>query len=73
MDVNMGNVLGLVFANMHDTTLGDMTKNRTMGSVMFGGRYRLIDFPLSNMVNSGISGSGKKKGRTLHSASIRQR
>ena len=51
MDVNMGNVLGLVFANMHDTTLGDMTKNRTMGSVMFGGRYRLIDFPLSNMVN----------------------
>lgn len=58
MDVNMGNVLGLVFANMHDTTLGDMTKNRTMGSVMFGGRYRLIDFPLSNIVNSGISEVG---------------
>ena len=58
MDVNMGNVLGLVFANMHDTTLGDMTKNRTMGSVMFGGRYRLIDFPLSNMVNRGISEVG---------------
>ncbi len=58
MDVNMGNVLGLVFANMHDTTLGDMTKNRTMGSVMFGGRYRLIDFPLSNRVNSGISEVG---------------
>lgn len=58
MDVNMGNVLGLVFANMHDTTLGDMTKKRTMGSVMFGGRYRLIDFPLSNMVNSGISEVG---------------
>ena len=58
MDVNMGNVLGLVFANKHDTTLGDMTKNRTMGSVMFGGRYRLIDFPLSNMVNSGISEVG---------------
>lgn len=58
MDVNMGNVVGLVFANMHDTTLGDMTKNRTMGSVMFGGRYRLIDFPLSNMVNSGISEVG---------------
>lgn len=58
MDVNMGNVLGLVFANMHDTTLGDMTKNRTMGSVMFGGRYLLIDFPLSNMVNSGISEVG---------------
>ena len=58
MEVNMSNVLGLVFANMHDTTLGDLTKNRTMGSVMFGGRYRLIDFPLSNMVNSGISEVG---------------
>ena len=58
MYVNMCNVLGLVFANLHDTTLGDMTKNRTMGSEMFGGRYRLIDFPLSNMVNSGISEVG---------------
>lgn len=54
----MGNVLGLVFANMHDMTVGDLTKNRTMGSVLFGGRYRLIDFPLSNMVNSGIDAVG---------------
>lgn len=58
MDVNMGNVLGLIFANMHDGTLGDLTEKRTMGSVLFGGRYRLIDFPLSNMVNSGISEVG---------------
>ena len=58
MDVNMGNVLGLVFANMHDMTVGDLTKNRTMGSILFGGRYRLIDFPLSNMVNSGITNVG---------------
>jgi glucose-1-phosphate adenylyltransferase len=29
-----------------------------MGSVLFGGRYRLIDFPLSNMVNSGIDEVG---------------
>ena len=54
----LGNLLVIVFANIPDTTLGDMTKNRTMGSVMFGGRYRLIDFPLSNMVNSGISEVG---------------
>lgn len=58
MDVNMGNVLGLIFANMHDSTVSDLTKNRTMGSVLFGGRYRLIDFPLSNMVNSGITQVG---------------
>lgn len=58
MDVNMANVMGLIFANMHDGTLGDLTEKRTMGSVLFGGRYRLIDFPLSNMVNSGVSEVG---------------
>lgn len=51
-------VLGLVFSNMHDSTINDLTKERTMGSVLFGGRYRLIDFPLSNMVNSGINEVG---------------
>ncbi len=54
----MSNVLGIVFANMHDTTISDLTKKRTMGSVPFGARYRLIDFPLSNMVNSGITNVG---------------
>lgn len=51
-------VLGLIFSNMHDNTIADLTKERTMGSVLFGGRYRLIDFPLSNMVNSGIDEVG---------------
>lgn len=53
--VNMGNVLGIIFANMHDNSVEDLVQKRTMGSILFGGRYRLIDFPLSNMVNSGIS------------------
>lgn len=51
---SMADVLGIVFANMHDSTISDLTKQRTMASVPFGARYRLIDFPLSNMVNSGI-------------------
>ncbi|MBQ8569821.1 MAG: glucose-1-phosphate adenylyltransferase subunit GlgD [Oscillospiraceae bacterium] len=51
-------VLGIIFANMHENTISDLTKERTMGSVMFGGRYRLIDFTLSNMVNSGIDEVG---------------
>lgn len=55
---NMSNVLGLIFANMHELTLTDLTKNRAMASVPFGARYRLIDFPLSNMVNSGVSNVG---------------
>lgn len=54
----MANVQGIIFANMHDTTITDLTKTRTMGSVPFGARYRLIDFTLSNMVNSGITTVG---------------
>jgi len=49
---------GIIFANMHDLTISDLTKLRTTGSVPFGGRYRLIDFPLSNMANSGVSSVG---------------
>lgn len=51
-------LLGLIFANMHESTVIDLTKQRTMGSILFGGRYRMIDFPLSNMVNAGISEVG---------------
>lgn len=49
---------GLIFANIHDQSLPEMTRVRNMASVPFGGRYRLIDFALSNMVNSGITKVG---------------
>ncbi len=49
---------GLIFSNIHDECLPELTRLRTMASVPFGGRYRLIDFPLSNMVNSGITKIG---------------
>ena len=52
------NVLGLIFASMHDSYVSELTKQRTMGSIPFGGRYRLIDFPLSNFVNSGVTEVG---------------
>lgn len=48
------NVLGLIYADAHSVCIDQLTALRTMGSVPFGGRYRLIDFPLSNMVNCGI-------------------
>lgn len=52
------NVLGVIFSNMHDEAIRELTDLRTMGSVPFGGRYRLIDFALSNMTNSGITKVG---------------
>jgi len=52
------NVVGVLFSNVHDDKIRELTERRTIASVPFGGRYRLIDFPLSNMVNSGISKVG---------------
>lgn len=52
--MNENRVTGIIFSNTHDDIITQLTENRTLGSVPFGGRYRLIDFPLSNMVNSGI-------------------
>ncbi len=52
------NALGLIFANMHDEALRECTAVRSMGSLPFGGRYRLIDFVLSGMVNAGITKVG---------------
>ncbi|GFI56392.1 glycogen biosynthesis protein GlgD [Clostridiales bacterium] len=49
---------GLIFSNIHDQSVPQMTATRTMASLPFGGRYRLVDFALSNMVNSGITKVG---------------
>ena len=46
------NVMGIIFAN--DATMGDLTSKRTMASLPFGGRYRQIDFHLSNLTCAGI-------------------
>ena len=48
-------VQGIIFSNLHDKNIPELTHRRTMASVPYAGRYRLIDFTLSNMVNSGIT------------------
>ena len=51
-------VAGLIFSNKQDQGFPEMTRRRTMASIPFACRYRLIDFPLSNMVNSDITTIG---------------
>ncbi len=46
------NVMGIIFAN--DATLGALTDQRTMASLPFGGRYRQVDFALSNLACAGV-------------------
>ena len=50
--------IGVIFSNLHEENVPELVRRRTMASIPFGGRYRLIDFALSNMVNSGITTVG---------------
>ncbi len=50
----MNNVLSMVLAGGEGKRLWPLTRERAKPAVPFGGRYRLIDFALSNLVNSGF-------------------
>jgi glucose-1-phosphate adenylyltransferase len=48
-------ILGIINATHELDTFQNLTAHRTIAALPFAGRYRLIDFMLSNMVNSGIT------------------
>src|SRR5581483_8369431 len=48
------NTLALILAGGRGTRLQDLTRWRAKPAVPFGGKFRIIDFPLSNCINSGI-------------------
>lgn len=52
------NTLGLIFSENPEANLGVLMNPRALAAVPVGGRYRIIDFMLSNMVNSGIANVG---------------
>jgi len=53
------NMIGIIFSEIYGSDeLNALTYDRSMAAIPFGGRYRLVDFPLSNMVNSGIDNIG---------------
>ena len=49
---------GILLAYRSDPALRELTQHRNTCSVPFGGRYRIIDFMLSNLVNAGVSDVG---------------
>ena len=54
----MNDLHGIIFAYRSDANLGELTRPRNTCSLPFGGRYRLVDFMLSNYVNAGITDVG---------------
>ena len=61
------NMTGIIFSEMYSGELGTFTYDRNMAAIPFGGRYRLVDFVLSNMVNSGITNVGVLATQHYHS------
>ena len=52
------NTMGLIFSGNSEVNLGELMRLRSLAAVPVGGRYRIVDFVLSNMVNSGIINVG---------------
>lgn len=52
------NCLAMILAGGQGSRLGPLTKNIAKPAVPFGGKYRIIDFPLSNCAHSGIERVG---------------
>ena len=51
-------MMSIIFASDNETKLNELTIHRTTASLPFCGRYRFIDFTLSNLVNSNITTIG---------------
>ncbi len=58
---------GIIFSDLYSDALNSFTQDRNMAAIPFGGRYRLVDFALSNMVNSGILNVGVLVKQHYHS------
>ena len=54
----LNNVHGLLFTQSNIYNLRELTEPRCLSSIPFGGRFRMIDFMLSNLVNAGVSDVG---------------
>ncbi len=63
----MKNCLGIINLSENDLEMGALCQSRPVAMLPFAGRYRLIDFVLSNMVNAGITGIGVYTGNKVRS------
>ena len=64
----MKNCIGIINLDENENRMGELVVNRSLASIPIAARYRVIDFVLSNMTNSGINCIGiftKNKSRSL--------
>ena len=63
----MKNVMGVIYTGENDANLRELTLTRAIAALPVGGRYRVIDFLLSSMVNGGIKNVGVIMQKNYHS------
>ncbi len=63
----MNDVMGIVYTTKDDLNLRELTVNRAVAALPVAGRYRIIDFTLSNLVNSGVRNVGIIAQKNYHS------
>lgn len=63
----MYNTMGIIFTGGKNNRLKELSAERSISAVPFGGKYRAIDFALSNMINSGIRNVGIPTQYNFHS------
>ncbi len=63
----VNNAFGLIYTGEANARLRELTFSRSVAAVPFGGRYRAIDFILSDIVNTGVSNVGLITQKNYHS------
>ena len=63
----MKDALGIIYTSKDDLSLRELTAHRSIAALPVAGRYRIVDFLLSNMVNSGVRNVGIIAQKNYHS------
>lgn len=63
----MRDTMGIIYTGDSNISLKELTLKRSVAALPFGGRYRIIDFTLSNMINSGMINVGIITQNNYHS------
>ena len=63
----MKDIMGLIYTGENDAGLRELTQVRAVAALPVAGRYRVIDFPVSSMVNTGIRNVGVITQKNYHS------
>ncbi len=63
----MKDAMGIIYTSKDDLSLRELTSHRAVAALPIAGRYRIVDFVLSSLVNSGVRNVGVIMQKNYHS------